>query len=87
MAVSPAATAGKSSGARPTSLYDAPPHSSPTQALSWTRIASGAAGSSFTISVSLRADIVIEPGLATLAGTDTRTPTSRSVAVNRTVSP
>ena len=47
---------------------------------------SGAAGSSLTISVSLRADMVIDPCLATFAGTDTRTPTSRSVAVSRTES-
>ena len=69
------------------SLYVAPPHRSATVAFSVTLRATAAAGSSFTISPSFLADTVIAPFEATLAGTETQAPTSRSVAVSRTISP
>src|SRR5258705_13948077 len=80
-------TGGKSSGARPTSRYVAPPHRSRTITLSVTLSSTAAAGSSFTISASFLADTVMDPFEPTFAGTVTRAPTSRSVAVIRTPSP
>ena len=85
--LAPSPTAGNSSGVSPTSRYDAPAHRRATHAFSCTLIARGADGSSFTISMSLRAEIVMVPGFTTLAGPVTRTLTSRSVAVIRSVSP
>src|SRR5207247_5489717 len=79
-------TGGKSSGDRPTSLYVAPAHRRLTLALSVTLSATGAVGSSLTISASFRADTVMAPLDATFAGIATRAPTSRSVAVTRTAS-
>src|SRR5712691_9919151 len=77
-------TGGKSSGERPTSLYEAPPQRRLTLAVSVTLSTTAAAGSSLTISDSFRADTVMAPFEATFAGTETRAPTSRSVAVRRT---
>ena len=54
--------------------------------MSPTLSATAAAGSSLTISASLRAETVIAPLPTTRAGIETRAPTSRSVAVSRTVS-
>src|SRR6266581_8672247 len=85
-AASPLETAGKSAAPSPTSLYDAPPQRRATQALSWTFSDRPAAGSSLTISRSLRADIVIDPPAGTLAGTETLAPPrdpSRSAAAYR----
>ena len=60
-----------------------PPQRRLTPALSPTLSATAAAGSSLTISASLRAPTVMAPLPITRAGIETRAPTSRSVAVSR----